>query len=105
METIYKGRTYQFDFIVKVNGIGVDITNDSVVVQIDKKFNQETPLIEKEADIDAGQNGLARFELTPEETAELTSGTYLIQIHWIISGNERVFTVYDSKVKVRSVIK
>lgn len=107
METIYRGRTFQFEFNVNVNGSPVDITPDTVVVQIDKKFNQETPLLEKEADVTGGQNGLAKFELTPEETAELSPGVYLIQIHWIIDAGEteRAFTIYDDKVKVRSVIK
>lgn len=102
---IYRGRTFQFDFIIKVNGVPASITDDTVIIQINKTINSEIPAVEKEGNIDSETNGLVHFELTPEETSKLLAGIHLIQIVWHLNESDRVFTVFDDKFTVKSVIK
>jgi hypothetical protein len=88
-----------------VNGVPVNITQDKIVVNIDRKYNMTTPAVSKEGDVSGGTAGVAVIELLPADTNKLVKGKNEIQIVWELFGGDRKFIIYDDQIDVNSVIK
>ena len=76
---VYQGDSYLHEVIVKEEDEIVDISDRSYASQI-----RETPegeiIKEFAVDMSDATDGVVRFTLTPEETTEIATGTYLYDV-------------------------
>ena len=102
---IYKNKTNIFQLEIKVNGVAVNISTDTVTLYLDKNLQMTTPAITLAGDVaTSGASGIVIFELTPT-LSNKEIGRYFIQAVWTLFGDTRSFIVLDDEINIRDVIK
>lgn len=102
---IYKNKTNIFQLEIKVNGVAVNISTDTVTLYMDKDLGNTTPAVTLVGDVaTSGATGIVIFELTPT-ISNIEIGKYFIQAVWTLFGEARSFVVLDDEISVRDVVK
>lgn len=89
----YVSESKVFDVIVYRNSASLDISSDNVTLYLKKNINDTEYAFTASADCaSSGSDGVAKFDITPDETINITPNIYRYEIALYVSasGYERV---------------
>jgi len=97
----YKGYTKAFTVTCKISGEVQDITEDTVTLIL--KTNEDDAdadaILDQDADVSDGSEGVASFLLTDEITELIDVGEYFLSIRWD-RDNGRKYYLHKQKINV-----
>lgn len=99
LQDFHPGDTLIFRYVIQWNGALANLASDTLTFCLKRNFD-DAELIHVTADVATdGANGVAIFTVTDEQTATLTPGNHVYDVHWArADGFEKTLQV--EKVKV-----
>jgi hypothetical protein len=81
--------TVIFDVHISVDDESPDLRSDTLTFVLKKWYTDDEAVLESDADVSEGEDGVASFELSTDDT-DIKPGNYVYEIYWNTDGNEYV---------------